>query len=109
MLVHPLARKLSIEQIIEICKVFDLDGIIVTKLKFINVTYSVYFIPIAQNYDTEVEMKLYNNKGELQIATLHNTYKGNSYMFVPSVEKTIHDGTMGAFKRIIKEMNTIIK
>ncbi|MCT4613437.1 MAG: hypothetical protein N4A49_01020 [Marinifilaceae bacterium] len=95
----------SRERIVEQCVKNNLDGIIITRLKFIHVTYSVYYAPIMQNFDTEVEMKLYNNMGELQISTTHNTYSGNSYMMPPPVERTIHDGTMGAFKRIIKEMS----
>jgi hypothetical protein len=94
----------DLTKISEICKEYDLDGLIITKLKFIHVTYTMYFVPIAQNYDTEVEMKLFDQNGKLLIGTKHNTLNGNSYMMPPTADKTIHDGTKGALKRIVKEM-----
>jgi hypothetical protein len=90
-------------EIINICKTNNLDAFMISKLKFIHVTQSVAFIPISQNYDTEVEMKLYDNEGNLLINVTHNTLKGNSYMMPPPAERTIQDGIKGAIKRIAKE------
>lgn len=94
----------GINKIRGICKEYNLDGLIISKIKFIHVTYSIYFIPYAQNYDTEVEMKLYDKNGNMLVKTLHNTLKGNTYKNPPSVNMTIADGAKGALKRIAKEM-----
>ena len=95
----------DLSKISELCKENNLDGFLISRLRFIHVTYSVYFIPVGQNYDTEVEMKLFDNNGKLLLTTKHNTYKGNSYMMPPSPDRTITDGTNGTIKRIVKEMN----
>ena len=88
----------------EICRQNNLDALLITDLRFIHTTYTAFFVPIVSNYDTEVEMQLYDQDGTLLYATMHNTYKGNSYMMSPSAEKTIHDGVKGAFVRIAKEI-----
>jgi hypothetical protein len=62
------------------------------------------FIPIAKNWDTEVEMKLFDNTGNLMLTVLHNTTKGNSYFTPSTADRTIHDGTEGAIKRLAKEL-----
>lgn len=88
----------------DVCKTNQIDAVLLTKLKFINVTYSVYFIPVAENYDTEVEMKLMDKTGKLLYNTSHNTFKGNSYFLPPTPDETIHDGIEGALERMLKEM-----
>lgn len=92
------------KEIIKICNENDLDGILLTKLKFIHSTYDIYSIPTFQNYDTEVEMKLIDKFGILLINTKHNTFTGNSYIMPPTADRTVHDGTKGALKRMIEEM-----
>lgn len=92
------------DQIEELCNKHNLDGLLISKLEFIHVTYSFYSAPVAQNYDTEVQMKLFDKNGKLLITTRHNTLKGNSYMMPPSADRTIRDGAKGALKRITKEM-----
>jgi hypothetical protein len=91
-------------KIAKICQENNLDGLVVSRLTFIHVTYSVNFIPIAKNYDTEVTMKLFDKNGKLIVAVSHNTYKGNSYMTAPTANRTIHDGTEGAIKKMVKEL-----
>ena len=93
----------DITAITKICKDNNFDGLIVSHLKFIHVTYTMNFIPIAKNWDTEVEMKLFDQSGKLMLTVLHNTTKGNSYFMPPTADRTIHDGTEGAIKRIAKE------
>ena len=94
---------ISIENVKNICIENKIDGLILTKLKFINVSYSSMFIPLGVSEDTEVEMLYYQADGRLLFHTLHNTHKGNSYWnFVPA-ERTVTDGTTGAFNRIVKE------
>jgi hypothetical protein len=90
--------------IAQLCAEYDLDGFILARLKFIHVTYSMYALPIAQNFDTEVEMKLFSKEGKLIIRTMHNTLEGNSYMTPPPAFKTIQDGTRGALKRIARDL-----
>ena len=89
--------------IAKICNDNNFDALIVSRLKFIHVTYSMNFIQIAKNWDTEVEMKLFDKSGNLMLTVLHNTTKGNSYFMPPTADRTIHDGTEGAIKRIAKE------
>ena len=91
--------------IADICRRKGLDGVIVTKLQFIHVTYSMYTIPIFQNYDTEVEVKLLDSSGNVVLITRHNTLAGNSYMMPPLPERTVYDGVEGALKRMMKEFN----
>ena len=49
-------------------------------------------------------MKLYYRSGKLLVKTNHNTLYGNSYMLPPTADRTIQDGTKGAFTRIAKEL-----
>ena len=91
-------------EISNLCNKNDLDGFLVAKLTFIHVEYTMYSEPIIQNFDTEVELKLFDKKGKLLISTLHNTLHGNSYMMPPPPNMTIHDGAKGAIKRLTKEM-----
>jgi hypothetical protein len=94
----------EVRKIAELCREFDLDGILLSKLRFKRTNYRVYYSPIVRSYDTEVEMKLIDKNGKLLISTIHNTFNGNSYLMPPTVERTIQDGTTGAIKRILKEM-----
>ncbi|WP_339630583.1 hypothetical protein [Bizionia echini] len=87
-----------------ICTDNQLDGMILTQLKFLNVKYSSMFIPIGVSEDTEVEMQYYDANGHLLLHTKHNTHMGNSYWDFPSADKTVTDGTKGALGRIIKEI-----
>lgn len=93
------------EMIINKCNLYKVDAVLISRLRFIHVTYSVMFVPIAQNYDTEVEMKLFDKNGNLVVSTSHNTYKGNSYMMSPPAERTVTDGARGALKRIYTELD----
>jgi hypothetical protein len=94
----------DINRIIEICNDYGIDALLLSRLKFIHVTYTLYFAPIAQNFDTEVEMKLFDKNGRLLVSARHNTLKGNSYMMPPPADRTVYDGAEGAFKRIAKEI-----
>ncbi|MGV3538780.1 MAG: hypothetical protein ACO1OQ_03160 [Rufibacter sp.] len=94
----------NITRLKELCAQNQVEAILITKLKFVHVTYSAFMVPIAQNYDTEVETKLIDKNGNLLFNTMYNTLKGNSYMMAPTAEKTVKDGVTGAINRIIKEM-----
>lgn len=88
----------------KVCMEKGLDAILVTRIKFIRMTYTVYFVPVSNNWDTEVEMKLFDNTGALLLSVTHNTVKGNSYFAKPTADRTIHDGIEGALTRIAKEL-----
>lgn len=87
-----------------ICAENQLEGFIVTQLKFLNIEYSYLFIEAGVSEDTEVEMQYYDADGNLLLHTKHNTHNGNSYWDFPSADKTVADGTKGALGRIIKEI-----
>ena len=93
------------KSISDFCEQNNIDALLYTNLRFIRSSYSVYFIPVTSNLDTEVKMRLYSRQGDLLFSTTHNTYAGNSYMMPPSPYTTVHDGVKGAFKRIAKEMH----
>ena len=92
-------------QIISICEENNLDCLLLSKLKFVNVTYYINFFPVFDNIDTEVEMKLFTKEGKVVAITRHNTHKGSDYMMPPTTERTIHDATERALKKIIKIVN----
>lgn len=92
------------EFISKVCEDNNVDALLFTDLQFIYVTYSVYFVPVMSNYDTDVAMRLYDRQGNLLYSTRHNTLRGNSYMMPPTADKTVRDGVQGAFRRIAKEM-----
>lgn len=94
----------DLTEIRELCNKNDIDGFLIAKLTFMHVEYTIYSEPIFQNFDTEVELILFDRSGEMLISTLHNTFHGNSYMKPPQPNKTIYDGTKGAIKRLAKEM-----
>ena len=97
-------EKVDKDNLKNICISNQLDGIILTQLKFLNVKYSSMFIPIGVSEDTEVEMQYYDANGNLLLHTKHNTHMGNSYWDFPSADKTVKDGTKGALGRVIKEI-----
>lgn len=97
-------ESIKADKIKDLCADNQLDGMILTQLKFLNVKYSSMFIPIGVSEDTEVEMQYYDANGNLLLHTRHNTHMGNSYWDFPSANKTVTDGTKGALGRIIKEI-----
>lgn len=97
-------NEINKSQIKALCDEHKLDGLILTQLIFINVQYSTFFIPLGVSEDTEVEMQYYDADGTLLYHTKHNTHKGNSYWDFPLANRTVADGTKGALKRIVKEI-----
>lgn len=92
-------------EIKRICAKNNLDGIILTNLKFLYVSYSSMFIPLGVSQDTEVEMQYYDSNATLLLHTKHNTHTGNTYWNIPSADKTVADGTIGALQRILQEIS----
>lgn len=98
-------EKPDYKSIKELCILNEWDAFVVSRIKFIHVTYTFSLIPVAKSWDTEVEMKVIDKDGKVILIVSHNTLKGNSYAFPPKADKTIFDGTEGALKRILKEIN----
>jgi len=48
----------------------------------------VYFDLIAENVDAEVQLKLFDQNGDLVLQTLHDTHRGNSYTMPPDADTT---------------------
>lgn len=95
----------NMDEISRLCDLNNLDGFIIGKLTFLNTVYSLRTGRADwQNFDTEVELKLFDRNGKLMVSTLHNTFKGNSYMAYPPPHITTQDGTKGAVKRLIREI-----
>jgi hypothetical protein len=106
--VTPINREFPIvnpdkNTIAQICKQNNFDGLVVSHLKFINHRYTMY-MQTTSNWNTEVEMKLFDKDGNLVLAVLHNTSKGNSYVTLQTADRTIYDGAEGAVKRLAKEL-----
>lgn len=95
------------EEISSVCHKNQLDGLVFTKLKYINTKHSMMLIPTGQSQDTEVEMQYFDASGNLICHTKHSTILGNSYMNFPSPDKTVPDGTVGALKRLFKELHRL--
>lgn len=92
------------QEIKKICNENNLDGIIVSKITFVRVTYTLYGIPVAKNWDAIVEMKLIDKIGRVILIVSYNNSKGNSYLVPPSSDVSTRDCTKGAIKRIKKEL-----
>ncbi len=87
------------------CSTNELDGLILMRVRFTKMIYTVYFVPVSQNFDAQVEAKLYDRHGRLVVHVYFDTYFGNSYWLPPSAQTTLHDGLTGALKRLLKELN----
>lgn len=97
----------SKEDIIDICLNNNLNGLMLPKMKLIRTTEKMYGVTIAEYFNTEVQLKLYDNNGNLIISTLHNTQKGNTYFKAPKLENTIYDGATGALQKLLKEYHLL--
>lgn len=93
-------------RIADLCESSQIDGILITRL-----TLFSRDVPIvstnAKVIDTVAEMKLYDKRGTLLLTVSHDTHMGNSYMLVPSPERTIRDGARGAANKIASELITM--
>jgi len=92
-------------EITKLCTELNLDGFICTTLKYKFTKHTINFIPYGKSEDVIVEMKLFSRNGVELLHVSHDSQKGNVYMLPPKASKTIRDGTMGALKRIMKEIN----
>jgi len=93
-------------EVIQICNINNLDGYLCTQVVYKSIDNYDTILPLATSEDAYVEIKLFDNQGKLLIHTKHNTFAGNSYLGIPRAEKTVRNGTIGALKRIMKEIKT---
>jgi hypothetical protein len=95
------------EAIRNTCQKNNLDAILITNLKFINVSMRRGYMRMRgqSEHHTEVEMKLFDKTGKLLFDEKYNTYYGNTYQQRPTARMTIHDGTRGAVIAIMNDIN----
>ncbi len=88
-----------------ICKKYKLDGLILSNLHFTQTNHTMYYvIPLGQEWNTQVFLKLFSKGGTLLIKAGHDTKRGNSYAKFPTPDMTVRDGTRGASKQVCKSM-----
>jgi hypothetical protein len=95
------------EAIKSACQKNNLDAILITNLKFINVSMRRGYGRMRGQADhhTEVDMKLFDKTGKLLFDEKYNTYYGNTYDQHPTARITIHDGTRGGVIAIMNDIN----
>lgn len=91
-------------KIVLICKENQLDGLIASRLEFIDAEYNMFGDLVIIGFDTKVTLLLFDKNGRLLIATKHNSKTGNSYWMPPKPDIAIHDAVEGAFNRMAKEI-----
>lgn len=91
-------------KIVLICKENQLDGLIASRLEFVDAEYNLFGDLVVIGFDTKVTLLLFDKNGKLLIATKHNSKTGNSYWMPPKPDIAIHDAVEGAFNRIAKEI-----
>jgi hypothetical protein len=79
----------------------NLDAILLVGLKFINVNYTVAFIPVTSEFHSESIVSLYNNLGDKLITISHNTSRGDNYIERPTPEITVNDAIQIATKKLL--------
>jgi hypothetical protein len=84
-----------------VCQQNNLDAILISHLRFINVAVRRYYRMGQVQHHTEVAMKLYDKSGNLLYNITYNTYYGNTYNTRPTAKMTIQDGTRGAINAIM--------
>lgn len=83
------------------CAQNNLDAILISHLRFINVAVNRYYRRAQIQHHTEVAMKLYDRTGKLLYNITYNTYYGNTYNTRPTAKMTIQDGTRGGVDAIM--------
>jgi hypothetical protein len=83
------------------CEQNNLDAILISHLRFINVPVYRYYRRAQIQHHTEIAMKLYDKTGKLLYNITYNTYYGNTYNTRPTAKMTIQDGTRGGVDAIM--------
>ena len=77
------------------------DAILIVDSRFMNVDYTIAFIPVASEYHSESLITLFNNEGDKLISISHNTMRGDNYIERPSAEVTVNDAIQIALKKLL--------
>jgi len=101
--------KLDKNNLSDISNKKDLDAILIVDSRFIDVDYTVYFIPVTSEYHSESLVTLFNNEGDKLISISHNTMRGDNYIERPSVEVTVTDAIQIALKKLLDNTQSLNK
>ncbi|MBK7377917.1 MAG: hypothetical protein IPJ03_02755 [Ignavibacteriales bacterium] len=77
------------------------DAILIVDSRFMNVDYTIAFIPVASEYHSESLITLFNNEGDKLISISQNTMRGDNYIERPSAEVTVNDAIQIALKKLL--------
>jgi len=86
-----------------ICKSENMDGILFTELRFLNIDIRTMEMPTNVYADSRVEMQYYNKEGELLIHVRFSTELGKSYMSPPPASRIVPDATEGVLKKFVTQ------
>ncbi len=86
--------------IIRICSGYKLHGLIIPSIRFLHPEN----LDMPNGWcDSEVQLKLFDYRGELIMHTSHRTSIGNTYGLEPGTSRTIKDATEGALRKMLRE------
>lgn len=91
----------NIDKVKAICKFNDIDGLIISRIKFTHVSNYIYFIPTSQYFDNILELKLVDKEGISRIIVNHNTAH-DVYMSVPENDVIITTSIDKVTEQLIK-------
>ncbi len=96
-------KRLSLnkESLSDISNKKHFDAILIVDSRFMNVDYTVAFIPVASEYHSESLITLFNNEGDKLISISHNTMRGDNYIERPSADVTVNDAIQIALKKLL--------
>lgn len=99
--------KLDKNNLSDISNLKNLDAILIVDSRFIDVDYTVYFIPVASEYHSESLVTLFNNEGDKLISISHNTMRGDNYIERPSAEVTVKDAIQIALNKLLDNTKSL--
>ena len=94
-------QNLNKENLSALCKEKQVEAILIVVTRFINVNYTLAFIPISSEYHSESLVTLFNSEGNKLISISHNTMRGDDYFGRPSAEVTVRDAIQIALKKML--------
>lgn len=93
----------------EISMKMQLDALLIVDSRFINVNYSIAYIPVSSEYHSESLVTLFSNQGVKLISISHNTSRGDNFIERPSPEVTVIDAVQIAIKRLLLQTRSLNK
>ena len=83
------------------------DAILIVDSRFIDVNYTIAFIPIDNQYYSESFITLFNNEGDKLISISHNTRRGDIHIASPSTEGTVSDAIIIALDKLLENTKSL--